>query len=40
MPNTLLEMQEAVTAPWGGASDFTKSMFVEKVKKEDEQIQR
>jgi hypothetical protein len=32
-------MQEALNAPWGGQSDFTKSMFVEKVKTRDVEIQ-
>jgi hypothetical protein len=27
-PNTLLQMQEAATAPWAGNNEFTKSMFV------------
>ena len=32
-------MQEAATAPWGKNTDFTKSMFVQKVKAKDAETQ-
>lgn len=38
-PNTLLIMQEAANAPWGGKTDFTKSMFIDKVKAKDVETQ-
>ena len=39
MPNTLLQMQEAATAPFGKNTGVTREMFVQKVKAKDAETQ-
>ena len=39
MPNTLLFIQEAKTVPFGKGNDLTRSMYVNKIKAVDAQVQ-